>query len=388
MNNKHRYTLLRISRVLLAPFYSILSLFLKKNGNVIITASLNNEFSDNAKALFEYLIVHDQYQDRVYFVLNDDKKRADLNILYPGKFISNTNMKDALFILRAKYWYCSAMELPLAVFFQRHIRHVVHLGHGMLYKRIGLLERNSSWYKKLYYKLVTSSFSYTIATTEFCKNSIAQGFGMPDSRVVLTPQPKTLTISSSKPISNYEKFNADSMHILYAPTWRPYAQVKLFPFDDLDLEGFNEFLKEYKIHIWLRVHPRFEQDIDKALLLCENIHLFSAKEYEDINPYLSNFHALISDYSSIYYDFLTLERPVLFFDYDFEKYNSLVGVIDGYERVKCTKTTESYKQFLSQLIEIKNNEFDLSSIHIINCLVNYSVDSGVATKIMLKRLGL
>src|SRR5690554_4014783 len=112
LSNKHRYTMLRLSRLALAPIYSVLSFFLKKNDNIVITASYNNEYSDNAKALFELLVLQPKYKERVYFVINDDDKRQALNKLYPGHFISNLSFKDVLFILKARFWFCSAMELP------------------------------------------------------------------------------------------------------------------------------------------------------------------------------------------------------------------------------------------------------------------------------------
>lgn len=388
LSNKHKYTLLRVSRLLLAPLYSLLALFIKKNNNIVITASLNMEFSDNAKALFDMLNHREEFKDRVYFVINDEQKRQELNRKYPGKFISNLSFKEAFFILKARYWFCSAMELPLATFFQRHLRQVIHLGHGMLYKKIGLIETKVSWYKKLYYALMNSSFTYTIATTPFCQKDIASGFGVPLNRVLLTPQPKTSQIAFPIQIENKTLANQELIHVLYAPTWRPYAAVELFPFADFELNEFASFLVENTIHIWLRVHPRHEQDIDPALLTCENIHLFSAKEYSEVNSYLSYFDALITDYSSIYYDYLTLERPVLFFDYDFDKYNEVVGVIDDYEQVKSTETTVSADQFKQQLLSIKGGSFDLTRIREINKLANYPIANKDIAKVVLEKLKL
>lgn len=388
LSNKHKYTLLRISRLLLSPFYTLLSFFLKQNNNVVVTAQFNEEYSDNAKALFEILAKHADYKDRVYFVINDSVKREHLNSRYPNKFISNSNFKDALFILRARYWFCSALELPLATFLQRHRRQVIHLGHGMLVKKIGLIETKVSWYKKLYYALVNSSFTYTIATTPFCQKDIATGFGVPLNRVLLTPQPKTSQIAFPIQIENKTLANQELIHVLYAPTWRPYAAVELFPFADFELNEFASFLVENTIHIWLRVHPRFEQDIDPALLACDNIHLFSAKEYSEVNSYLSYFDALITDYSSIYYDYLTLERPVLFFDYDFDTYNEVVGVIDDYEQVKSTETTVSAGQFNQQLMSISDGSFDLTRIREINKLANYPIANKDIAKVVLEKLKL
>src|SRR5690554_6694827 len=238
LSNKHKYTLLRVSRLLLAPLYSLLALFVKKNENIIITASLNMEFSDNAKALFDMLNHREEFKDRVYFVINDEQKRQELNRKYPGKFISNLSFKEAIFILKARYWFCSAMELPLATLFQRRLRQVIHLGHGMLYKKVGLIEADLRWYKKLYYKLVNKSFSYTIATTPFFQKDISAGFGMPLSRVLIMPQPKTAQIAFPLKIENKILSCQEYVHVLYAPTWRPYAGVEIFPFSDFNLSEF------------------------------------------------------------------------------------------------------------------------------------------------------
>lgn len=385
LSNKHRYTLLRASRILLAPFYSLLALFLKKNDNIIITGSLNMEFSDNAKALFDLLVADHDFKNRVYYVINDKKKRNALNEIYPGKFISNLSIKEAFFVLKSRYWFCSAMELPLTSFFQRHIRQVTHLGHGMFYKRAGLIEAKSHWYKKLYYSLVTSSFTNTIATTEFCRKYISAGFNMAADRVLLMPQPKTLKVTRPDKINEPILQNKLATNILYAPTWRPYADVELFPFRDFDLNQFKVFLVENNIHIWLRVHPRFEQNIDENLK-CENIHLFSGSIYPDINSYLAYFDALITDYSSIFYDYLILERPVLFFDYDFDIYNRLVGVIDEYYEVKTTQTTADIKDFKKQILEIKSAQFCLEKVKKANSLVNYQVVSEAAENIIVSNL--
>ncbi|MBE0471492.1 MAG: CDP-glycerol glycerophosphotransferase family protein [Methyloprofundus sp.] len=388
LNNKHKYTLLRASRILLAPIYSLISLFFKKNNNIVITASLNMEFSDNAKALFEMLVLKDEFKDRVFFVINDEDKREQLNSVYPGRFISNLSFNEAFFILRARYWFCSAMELPLATFFQRHLRQVIHLGHGMLYKKVGLIETQARWYKKLYYTLVNSSFTHTVATTPFFQKDISAGFGMQLNRVLFTPQPKTGQIALPKTIENVTLLNKEFTHILYAPTWRPYAPVELFPFYDFELNKLSSFLAENNVHIWLRVHPRFEQHINSDLLSCPNIHLFSSNNFSEVNSYLVYFDALITDYSSIYYDFLTLERPVLFFDYDLEKYNEVVGVIDEYKRVKSTETTGSTEHFKQQLLAIKDGSFDLARIKEINKLANYPVINEKIADLVLERLGL
>src|SRR5690625_5740765 len=125
LKNKHKYTLQRLLQILMAPAYSVISFLIRKEDNIVITGSLNKEFSDNARSLFELLIKDAKFSKRIYFVINDNKKRHSLNSIYPGKFITNFKIKHIILVLRARYWFSSAMELPLTAFCQRKIRTVV-----------------------------------------------------------------------------------------------------------------------------------------------------------------------------------------------------------------------------------------------------------------------
>ncbi|MCH8492465.1 MAG: CDP-glycerol glycerophosphotransferase family protein [Idiomarina sp.] len=370
---KHKHSLLRGSLFLLSPLFTLISFFLKKNDAVVLTSSLNKEFSDNTRALFEALYARPEFRNRVYFVLNDTEKAALLNQQYPGRFLNNTSFKNILFILRAKYWFSSALEMPAPALFQRFRRTVIHLGHGMLYKRIGLREQGVSWYKRIYYFFITSNFSYTIATTEFFLDEIAQGFGVPKERILLLPQPKTALLATPASINNSLFNDTSATHVLHAPTWRPYADVQLMPFADQDLPALGEFLEQHNIHIWIRVHPRNEQHIDEALLATKNIHLFSGRDYSEVNAYLAHFAALITDYSSIYFDFLTLQRPVLFLDYDLDLYVRKVGVVDRYQELKSEVSTLSQAQLIEQLAAIKCGDVNLTKIQQANALVNFNI---------------
>ena len=63
----------------------------------------------------------------------------------------------------------------------------------------------------------------------------------------------------------FHLFFDESKIILYAPTWRQYAKVELFPFADYDIQNLQSFLAENKIKIYIRFHPAYEEDIPKDL---------------------------------------------------------------------------------------------------------------------------
>lgn len=386
LSNKHKYSLQRTFSLILGIFYTVISLFLKKKDHIVLTSSLNQEFSDNSRALFEALYKQSNYQNKIYFVINDSQKRDFYNQLYPSCFISNTNIQDLKLILEAKTWFASSLEFPAPGFLNKYIRTVYHLGHGMPYKKAGLMESSVSWYKRIYYKLITSNISYSWATTPFFKKKIQAIYGLSAKQVLLLPQPKTGQVAEPIAIENTLLKNSEKTHILYAPTWRPYGEVELFPFPDRDLEKLSQYLKNKKAHIWLRLHPRFEHNIPKDILDIPNIHLFSAKEYSEINQYLAYFDAMITDYSSIYFDFLPLQRPVLFFDYDLETYNQKVGIIDDYSKVKCTPSTKTQAEFCQQIEDINKGSFDLSGIIKADNIANYPIQLDNINKFIVSKL--
>lgn len=61
--------------------------------------------------------------------------------------------------------------------------------------------------------------------------------------------------------------------------------------------------------------------------------MFNADEFPEIMDYLPAFDKLITDYSSIYLDFLCMDKPVAFLHYDFDQYKSKVGFSLEYDEI-------------------------------------------------------
>lgn len=94
---------------------------------------------------------------------------------------------------------------------------------------------------------------------------------------------------------------------------------------------------------------------------------------------------LSNQWRFIYYDYLTLERPVLFFDYDFAEYSRQVGVIDDYDQIKCTETTINQQHFIEQLKTIKAGGFSLDRIREINKFTNFDIPNEKVLEYLLVR---
>ena len=104
--------------------------------------------------------------------------------------------------------------------------------------------------------------------------------------------------------------------ILYCPTFRDnYESVK--PFSDEFFKYLNSYLKKNGDIFLIKKH-QFEKNINIPNNLSNIKDVSSA--VEDVQELLTFTDILITDYSSVFFDFVLLDRPIIYYSYDFEEY--------------------------------------------------------------------
>lgn len=105
--------------------------------------------------------------------------------------------------------------------------------------------------------------------------------------------------------------------LLYAPTFRDSGR---HPTDDgsLDIARLSAFAQRHDLLVVLKLHPFLADSMSG--LSAPNI--LQVSPVSDIYPLLSRFDLLLTDYSSIYFDYLLLDRPIVFYPYDMESYRA------------------------------------------------------------------
>lgn len=118
-----------------------------------------------------------------------------------------------------------------------------------------------------------------------------------------------------------EKYGRGCVKVIYyMPTFRD-SETRFF--DVMDMERFQEYLAEENMLFCVKLHPKSKLRREFDMLAkkgFENVLVVDA----DSDPYvlLKITDVLVTDYSSVYFDFLLLDRPIVFFDYDREEYIS------------------------------------------------------------------
>ncbi|AHG82487.1 Teichoic acid biosynthesis protein [Bibersteinia trehalosi USDA-ARS-USMARC-188] len=139
--------------------------------------------------------------------------------------------------------------------------------------------------------------------------------------------------------------------VFYAPTWRGTSQSK--DFDTQKLQNDLKRLKSDKYNLVFRGHHLVE-----SLLSEIKLDVVVAPKEIDSNELLGYCDLLITDYSSIIYDFLALNKPVISYVYDFDEYKEERGLYfekDEMVGAVCSTISEVRQAILENLNKNKSN---------------------------------
>jgi CDP-glycerol glycerophosphotransferase len=114
--------------------------------------------------------------------------------------------------------------------------------------------------------------------------------------------------------------------LLYAPTFRDNGR---HPTDDgsLDIARLSEFAARHNLLVVLKLHPFLAARMSH--LSAPNV--LQVSPVSDIYPLLSLFDVLLTDYSSIFFDYLLLNRPIVFYPYDLDSYRKGRALLFDYD---------------------------------------------------------
>lgn len=176
-------------------------------------------------------------------------------------------------------------------------------------------------------------------------------------------------------VTGYPRFDRISEHhynevkkILYFPTWRSWLEKT--PSKELNhseyvlsvkglLHDKNllDYLQKNNSVLYYKPHHKLRQ-LDIASLECENVIII--KPADNLTDYISTCDVLITDYSSVAWDFLYNDRKVLFYIFDVEEYKSVQGLyFDVRDMKNCSHSLTS--EGIVSLLESNSQESQINS---------------------------
>ncbi|MCM3138829.1 CDP-glycerol glycerophosphotransferase family protein [Bacillus safensis] len=235
------------------------------------------------------------------------------------------------------------------------------------YSRIGLPGGPSPTSKnhRNYTKVVVSSDSI--------RKHYAEGFGVQMDNVVATGIPRTdffFDEEKKEAVKSrlYEEYPylKNKKVILFAPTFRGNGQQSAhYPFDVLNFDQLYRELKDEYVFLF-KIHPFVKNSINIPYQYSEFFYDFS--DFREINDLLLIADLLITDYSSVCFEFALLNKPMIFFSYDVDDYIRKRDFYYDYFSFIPGPLAKTCHELVSI---IKNNEYDFDKI---DSFVNYFFD--------------
>jgi CDP-glycerol glycerophosphotransferase (TagB/SpsB family) len=309
-----------ILKILFKPLTPLNRVIPKRADRILVYSNLG--FRDNVRSMYDYLIKNG-YNKRYEIICSlDDFEKYSGDCPENVKFVSNR--AGLRYFFTSKFMFYSFGKYPIK---PSPKQRVVNLWHGMPLKTVGNLEKGCEDNDYMF-------FTYTIATSEFFGRVMSRCFKCPEENVLLTGQPRCDVLFEG------ERRAAERL-ILWLPTYRTsdrlgsansgFSEGRCFPLIDEDgqLEQLDRLLGEYGFKMVIKPHPL--QNVTEDIESLENISLKTQADFDregiDLYEMFKRSAALITDYSSVYFDYMLLDRPIGFTLDDIECYGRERGFV-------------------------------------------------------------
>lgn len=327
---------------------------------IIFESFLGKQYSDNPRAIFEYLQEnHPHY--KMYWSI--ERKSIDKFNGFDIKCIRRFSIKWMFIMNRSKFWVSNS-RLPAWIPKPGDTIYI-QTWHGTPLKKLAadmdevhMPGTNTEMYKSNFLK-EAQKWDYLISPNPYSTKIFKSAFQF-DKNIIESGYPRNdylineNNIEEITKIKNKMKVPLDKKIILYAPTWRDnqYYGRGRYKFDiQLNLDLLKSHLSDEYV-IVLRMHYLIAEEIDTTTY---QGFVMDASYHEDIRELYLISDILITDYSSVFFDFANLNRPMLFYIYDIEEYrDKLRGFYFDFEKEAPGPLVKTTEELLEEIKKLKN----------------------------------
>lgn len=366
-NRLNRWKKSFLTQKLYKRIFALVGKLPAKKNLVVFESFLGKQYSDNPRAIYEYLKeTHPEYK----LVWSVDKRFIhnfkDKDIDYVNRF----SIKWLFHMALAKYWVTNS-RMPLWIPKPKHCTYL-QTWHGTPLKKLAadmdevhMPGTSTQRYKENFIK-EASNWDFLVSPNEYSTKIFRRAFQF-NKEMIESGYPrndflyKSNTSDTINMLKERYKIPLDKKLILYAPTWRDnqFYAVGKYKFDlDLDLRLLQEELGNEYVII-LRMHYLVAENFD---LSPYEGFVYDFSNHEDIRELYLISDLLITDYSSVFFDYANLKRPMIFYVYDIDMYrDTLRGFYFDFENQAPGPLVKTTEQVIETIKEIQLNDFRVSS---------------------------
>jgi len=332
------------------PLYWIAKLVPKDENIWIFGAWFGEKYADNSKYLFEYVNKNHPEIRAIWLTKNDNIIKELNNNDY--EIYKSYSLKSILLGLKAKYSiFVHSNNVDNMLFLNNSKTKQIQLWHGTPLKKIGfddkLVKYTPSKIKYFLFPFLKVQEDLMIAMSDQDKKNFNTSFKV--KQISITGYPRNDILLTN--IKNKEYI------ITYLPTFRDNIGDKIDLFSDynFDIEKWNNVLSQNNIILNIKMHP-VNKPKDKLLEKYKSLKNINFMEEVDVTEVLLNTEILITDYSSVFFDFLLTNRPIIFAVFDYEKYITKDRELYyDYDEVTPGPKCKDWSEVLEWIIKFKEN---------------------------------
>ena len=306
----------------------VFSIFPLKTNRVLFLSDQRNVLGGNLKCLYDYMD-DKEYERIVLLKANTLRRRTFKQWL---KLIYNLSV--------SKYIILDDWNKSVSLLKRRKNQVIAQLWHGagayktFGYSRVDRKKRNDRYGHRNYTK--------AIVTSEDIRKCYAEGFGMDIKNIKATGFPRTDCFFDKDYVKKvkdsfykeYPKFKNKKI-VIFAPTYRGTNLAKsYYDFEMLNLDKIEKELGKDYVFI-IKWHPAIYDKIEIKELFFKvddkNNVVYDFSNKRDINDLLLISDVLVTDYSSVIFDYYLVNKPVVYYTYDLKKYTKDRGFYFPFE---------------------------------------------------------
>lgn len=323
-------------QLLLLPIYWFSFLFPRNKKIWLFGSTFGRRFADNPRYFFLYCSQHkEEYDIRPIWISHD---RGIVDFLNENGYEAYYyhSLRGIWYALRGRIYFFDNYSKDIN-FWQSGGALKFNMWHGIPLKKIQadnvfdkVRNPESRWeaFKAFPRRLSDEKPShYVLTTSEFMKPIFKSAFQT--QRISTTGYPRIDSFAFCNIQNLYTKTEYQVMDkiqkllnqdnnlkvIYYMPTFRN-SETEFF--NVMDLESFHQFLKENNFIFLTKLHPK--STLRREFQAIDDGNIINIDADADPYVFIPMSDMLITDYSSIYFDYLFADKPIAFFDYDLEAY--------------------------------------------------------------------
>lgn len=308
-----------------AALYNIAARKSVKDKSAVLFSLHEGGFQDSLGEIEKELI------KRGYSVTRVDRDDLDRGPLYALKFLT----VDAVKMARAQYLFLNNNFFPMGWMKPNPNTTVIQVWHGLgAFKKFGLHVDQPPEIREKEIG-ANRNIDYVVCSAESIRPIYAEAFGLAPEKVITTGCPiedyyfREENTGKEAVLKNRRAFDRkypeckDRFLILYAPTFRDWEED--CPVENVDFDRLISAAEKgtgKKVQILVRLHPRDVRSKEKLEpIVRNNVKVLDFTDYPDGNGLTVLSDLLITDYSSICMLPALLKKNIVFYAYDFNRFN-------------------------------------------------------------------